>query len=443
LLGVPFQRNNYSFPKKHKTTMCPTTLLFIAILSLAAALDVNAPPASPANDRPVLSGLFTSITLPTGQGGCSGTQEAILDIYPSSSGFTAPTVLHLPGGAYMNLVGDTVESAGQQYLDAGYTVAVLYYRLPRSATTTSWLVCSDPYEALDDVSSALTHLLENAADYNVVLSGFSAGGHLASLYSSLCNARSSACPAGQVLHFPFMEKGSKIFCSEVGTSFNALQDYDDCFPTVLVDEATPPTILYHSSGDPIVPTSEMTDFVYALGQQGTSYEYYEVLEGGGHYLVPFSQVAAVSNGVLDPSGDYASLIERALMLPNPSCVRCDDIATPWMEDNGKSCDVTTWLITNKCVEDDQWVTNGYCRSSCYDAGRGYANEVCCPPPTPPSSCTECSDDATPWMENNAKTCATSALETNCNENGWWVSNAYCQLSCFAAGRGYEGIDCCD
>ena len=77
--------------------MYPTTLLSIATLSLAAALDGNAPPASPANDRPVLSGLYTSITLPTGQGGCSGTQEAILDIYPSSSGSTAPTVLHLPG----------------------------------------------------------------------------------------------------------------------------------------------------------------------------------------------------------------------------------------------------------------------------------------------------------------------------------------------------------
>ena len=91
----------------------------------------------------------------------------------------------------MSLVGDTVESAGQQYLDAGYTLAVLYYRLPRSATTTSWLVCSNPYEAVDDVAAAMTHLQENAVEYNVdanqiVFSGFSAGGHLASLYSSLC-----------------------------------------------------------------------------------------------------------------------------------------------------------------------------------------------------------------------------------------------------------------
>ena len=58
----------------------------------------SSPVASPADDRPILSGLYTSITLPTGPGGCSGSQEAVLDIYPSNSGSTAaPTVLHLPG----------------------------------------------------------------------------------------------------------------------------------------------------------------------------------------------------------------------------------------------------------------------------------------------------------------------------------------------------------
>lgn len=174
-------------------------------------------------------------------------------------------------------------------------------------------------------------------------------------------------------------------------------------------------------------------------EQGTSNEYYEV-EGGGHYLVPFERVAAVRDGVLDPSGNYASLIERALMLSNPtSCVQCDNVATPWMDENYKTCDATKWLISSKCVDDPNWVTNGYCRLSCYDAGKGYdANQVCCPP------CTECTDEKTPWMANNEKTCATSpdTIETNCYENGWWASNNYCQQSCFDAGRGYEGIECC-
>lgn len=123
-----------------------------------------------------------------------------------------------------------------------------------------------------------------------------------------------------------------------------------------------------------------------------------------------------------------------------ACVQCDNVATPWMDDNGKTCDATKWLISSKCIDDPNWVMNGYCRLSCYDAGRGYdANEVCCPP------CTECTDEKTPWMtNNNEKTCATSpnSIATNCNENGWWTSNNYCQQTCFDAGRGYEGIECC-
>ena len=65
---------------------------------------------------------------------------------------------------------------------------------------------------------------------------------MAALYSSVCEKRGS-CPRAQVLHFPFLEKGVKIFCSDVGTAFSNQQDYDTCFPTALVDKGTPPTIV--------------------------------------------------------------------------------------------------------------------------------------------------------------------------------------------------------
>mmetsp|Transcript_17373 Transcript_17373/g.27234 ORF Transcript_17373/g.27234 Transcript_17373/m.27234 type:complete len:551 (-) Transcript_17373:1029-2681(-) len=149
---------------------------------------------------------------------------------------------------------------------------------------------------------------------------------------------------------------------------------------------------------------------------------------------PPASLSPVASPPVDTSSPVAS--------PSPTCVRCDDLPTPWMVFNGKTCDGSEWLISDKCVVDQNWVTNGYCRSSCYTAGRGYVNEVCCPPPTPPSSCTDCSDDATPSMENNAKTCATSSIESNCYKNDWWRSNNYCQQSCYFAGYGYEGIVCC-
>merc|ERR1712176_1687145 len=186
----------------------------------------------------------------------------------------------------------------------------------------------------------------------------------------------------------------------------------------------------------------MTEFVTALAEKDAAYEYYEV-DGGGHYLVPFSQVASASGGVLESSGNYASLIERVLALPAPDCVRCDDIPTEWMFNNAQTCDEAEWHITNKCMEDSWWETMGYCRSSCHDAGRAYLGEKCCPP-RPASDCTVCSDDRTPWMETNGKMCGDmpDTIATKCMEDGWWISNNFCQQSCFDAGRGYEGITCC-
>ena len=100
----------------------------------------------------------------------------------------------------MNLGTDTVESAGAQYIEAEYTVAFLYYRLSRSPTIKNWLVCSDPWEAIADVSAAMLLLRDNADDYQVdpdqiVISGFSAGGHLAALYGQRCMGGS--CPRAQ------------------------------------------------------------------------------------------------------------------------------------------------------------------------------------------------------------------------------------------------------
>lgn len=191
----------------------------------------------------------------------------------------------------------------------------------------------------------------------------------------------------------------------------------------------------------------MTDLVAALEGQGTAHEYYEV-EGGGHYLVPFSQVAAVSDGQMDPSGAYASLVGTALSLPPPVCVRCDDVPTAWMTNNDKTCATADWHVANKCADDPFWLQMGYCRASCHGAGRGYEGEACCPPRAPPApddGCVACSDNPTPWMTSNGKTCdgSTSSILTKCRDDDYWANNNYCQQSCFDADRGYDGVACCE
>ena len=244
------------------------------------------------------------------------------------------------------------------------------------------------------------------------------------------------------MSFPFLSKGAQIFCSDVGAPFLNQQDYDACYPTALVDAATPPTILYHAEDDPIVPTAQMLDFVASLQEQGTPYEYYEI-PCGGHFLAPFAQVAAVSEGVLDASGSYASFVDRALQLDTPGCVRCDDEPTQWMINNDKDCSTSNWLINNKCSSNSHWTSQAYCRLSCFQAGRGYDGELCCAVKEPVEVCNECTDIPTPWMVANAKTCANSgSIVTKCSQDSWWVTNKYCEQSCFELGNGYAGSRCC-
>jgi len=67
-----------------------------------------------------------------------------------------------------------------------------------------------------------------------------------------------------------------------------------------------------------------------------------------------------------------------------------------------------------------------------------------PPTLPPVGCTQCTDEASPWMINNGKACATAlgAIRKHCNESPHWAANEWCRQSCFEEGRGYDGDDCC-
>jgi hypothetical protein len=54
----------------------------------------------------------------------------------------------------------------------------------------------------------------------------------------------------------------------------------------------------------------------------------------------------------------------------------------------------------------------------------------------------CTDTPTSWMVNNGKTCAEDVnYSNNCKHDPGWVTNMYCQQSCFDNGAGYDGFHC--
>ena len=70
-------------------------------------------------------------------------------------------------------------------------------------------------------------------------------------------------------------------------------------------------------------------------------------------------------------------------------------------------------------------------------------ELSSPPPPP---CSECTDVGLTWMDDNGFTCADYAtsgrLDDKCALNAWWVTNSYCQYSCYLIGLGYDDDVCC-
>jgi len=408
---------------------------------------------------------YKSITLQTG--GCSGNQTSSLDIYRSESS-SSKTVLLITGGAYIKLSLGKIRNALPWYLDAGYTVAVLYYRLCRSSEQ-HWLVCSNPYEAFDDVKMAMEKIHANIEEYHVdpskiVMSGFSAGGHLTALYSTLCTKEEIHCPSAVVLHFPYLETGARVFCTDVGKPFKNIDSYDACFPTALVDANTPPTVIFHATGDTVVPVTQSQDFVQSLTNYDIPHEYYEV-SGYGHIFAPFNEILALSEGTFSEGDTYAALLDRALSLAptivpslfptSNSCEACDDSEPEWMVNNGQNCETSNAINTN-CNKNQNWIKNKFCRHSCYYAGNGYEGDTCCnkklnedttmvPSLVTSRSCIFCDDIKTTYMIETGKNCASfpNTIKKKCNKHSKWIEEKFCRLTCYMAGNGYEEDVCCN
>mmetsp|Transcript_32181 Transcript_32181/g.65351 ORF Transcript_32181/g.65351 Transcript_32181/m.65351 type:complete len:422 (-) Transcript_32181:470-1735(-) len=157
---------------------------------------------------------------------------------------------------------------------------------------------------------------------------------------------------------------------------------------------------------------------------------------------------------IDPASMVSATADMSVCNPD-GCTICTDEPTNWAVANGKECSTWTWALENKCAMDLDWVSNSYCQYSCYFHGTPYPGDNCCSnaptstpsqaPPTPsPASCTSCTDEPTQWMIGNSKDCAswTWGINNNCNTNPAWISAQTCQQSCYIAGMGYVGVECC-
>lgn len=207
------------------------------------------------------------------------------------TGPTGTGVLICPGGGYQNLAMDHEGEQVAKWLN-GYGVAgfVLQYRLGPKY--------HHPIE-MNDALRAMRMIRSRASDYQLDAQrlgiwGFSAGGHLASTVSTHSDMgnlsakdpvdRFPSRPDFSILAYPVITMG---VATHGGSLHNLLGPNPD--PALVeelsnekhVTQQTPPTFLFHTSDDPVVPVQNSILYYEACRQAGVPVEMH-IFEHGPH-----------------------------------------------------------------------------------------------------------------------------------------------------------------
>lgn len=184
-----------------------------------------------------------------------------------------PVVLICPGGGYGTTSDREAEAIAIQFLGAGYHAAVLRYSVAPKAHYPT---------ALRQLAWSVLHLRTHATEYHVdpaqiVVAGFSAGGHLAASYGVFWKKKSFLAeelqveaemlrPNGLILSYPVITSGSLAhrdsFVNLLGDRYEEL--VEEMSLEKQVSEDTPKTFLWHTASDEIVPVENSLLFFQAL-----------------------------------------------------------------------------------------------------------------------------------------------------------------------------------
>ena len=260
----------------------------IVVWLLAAA---QTPPAAPLIQDPQ-----TILLWPGGAPGAVGDEDRdkpALTIYmPPNTAGPMTAVIIAPGGSYARLSMNLEGRAPANYLNTlGIAAFVLRYRLgPRY---------HHPIE-LGDAQRAIRTVRARAAEWHLApdrigFMGFSAGGHLASSASTHFDAgkadaadpieRVSSRPDFAILGYPvisFVEPWT-----HQGSKTNLLGESPDAAlarslsSETQVTSSTPPTFIYHTTADTVVPVENAVAYFLALRKAGVTAEMH-VFRNGAH-----------------------------------------------------------------------------------------------------------------------------------------------------------------
>ncbi len=220
-----------------------------------------------------------------------------LKLYPTRGveGHTGAAVVICPGGGYGGLATDHEgHQIAEWFNEQGVSAFVLHYRLGSQGH-------HYPTQ-LADVQRAIRWVRAHAGDYELdparlAVMGFSAGGHLASMAATLFEEKAyeatdaidavSARPDFAILCYPVISFDPAV--THGGSRKNLLgaeRNDDEALAEKLssennVTENTPPTFLFQTDADTVVPAENATRFYLALRQKKVPAEFH-VYQNGAH-----------------------------------------------------------------------------------------------------------------------------------------------------------------
>jgi acetyl esterase/lipase len=260
------------------------------IMTATGGATAQQPPPLPIHDAQVIP-LWTGAAP-----GALGTDEAdipAITVYlPRTVAPNTPAVVICPGGGYRNLAWNHEGRQVASYLNSlGLAAFVLRYRLgPRY---------HHPIE-LGDAQRAIRMLRSHAAEWRldparIGIVGFSAGGHLAMTASTRFDAGTAAAadpidragsrPDFAVLGYPVISMTEEW--THKGSRSSLLGDnFDPELAKTLsgeraVTKETPPTFLFQTNADTVVPAENSVYYYLALRKAGVPAELH-VFENGPH-----------------------------------------------------------------------------------------------------------------------------------------------------------------
>jgi acetyl esterase/lipase len=257
------------------------------VLSFVLSLAVTALTAQQPSAPPILQEPQTMLLWPNGAPGALGEDDgdkpAITVYMPPNTAGPMTAVIIAPGGSYARLsMNNEGRAPANHFNTLGIAAFVLRYRLgPRY---------HHPIE-LGDAQRAIRTVRARAAEWHIAtdrigIMGFSAGGHLASSASTHFDAgtpdaadpidRVSSRPDFAVLAYPvisFVEPWT-----HQGSKTNLLGEHPDpalarsLSSDTQVTASTPPTFIYHTNADTVVPVENAVAYFQALRKAGVPAE---------------------------------------------------------------------------------------------------------------------------------------------------------------------------